>query len=272
MPCADRVRRGPGAGPNGHARPVPPRARRLCPAAGFAAAPDQRQYRRYRRSRCQAPRQGQARAVADRPDPDLRPARRQRRLRHRIRFAQSHTQKADALSGPGQAEARTRSRQSGAGGLGGTADVERPDPAVDSAVRDRQQDADSARDGRHGGGPAAAQTAEGRRRSVRRGRRLRRQLSDQVGGRTFGRLRHQSGPHLRAEGIAVLCGGAGIPGRLQLGASRAGRRLARIVHRLWQHLPAADRRHHLLGADRSRPAGFHRPCRRPPRRQPTTPG
>ena len=41
-----------------------------------------------------------------------------------------------------------------------------------------------------------------------------------------------------------------------------------IVHRLWQHLPAADRRHDLLGADRSRPAGFHRPCRRPPRRHP----
>ena len=47
-------------------------------------------------------------------------------------------------------------------------------------------------------GPAAAQAAEDRRRSVRRGRRLRRQLSDQVRGRTLRRLRHQSRPHLRA--------------------------------------------------------------------------
>ena len=38
-----------------------------------------------------------------------------------------------------------------------------------------------------------------------------------------------------------------------------------IVHRLWQH-PAADRRwRDLAGADQCRPAGFHRPYRRPPR-------
>ena len=51
------------------------------------------------------------------------------------------------------------------------------------------------RDGRHGGRPAAAQAPEGRRRSVRRGRRLCRQLSRQVRGRALRRLRHQSRPH-----------------------------------------------------------------------------
>ena len=38
-----------------------------------------------------------------------------------------------------------------------------------------------------------------------------------------------------------------------------------------QHLPAGDRRHGVVGADRSRPAGFHRPCRRPSRCQPRHP-
>ena len=35
--------------------------------------------------------------------------------------------------------------------------------------------------------------------------------------------------------------------------------------------PPTDRRHRLAGADQCRPAGFHRPCRRPPRRQPAIP-
>ena len=72
--------------------------------------------------------------------------------------------------------------------------------AVDPAIGDRQQDAAAARDGRHGRRPAAAQAPEGRRRSVRRGRRLRRQLPDQVGGRTQRRLRQQSRPAARSEG------------------------------------------------------------------------
>ena len=46
-------------------------------------------------------------------------------------------------------------------------------------------------------GAAAAQAPQGRRRSVRRGRRLRRQLSDQVRGRILRRLRHQSRPARR---------------------------------------------------------------------------
>ena len=48
--------------------------------------------------------------------------------------------------------------------------------------------------GGHGGGTAAAQAPPDRRRSVRRGRRLRRQFPDQVRGRSLRRLRHQSRP------------------------------------------------------------------------------
>ena len=115
--------------------------------------------------------------------------------------------------------------------------------AVDSAVAIRQQDAAPAGDGRHGGGPAAAQAAQGRRRSVRRGRRLRRQLPDQVRGRTLRRLRHQSRPARAAQGIAVLRDRAGISRGLRLGAPRAGRRPARLLHRLRQQPPAERRRH-----------------------------
>ena len=94
---------------------------------------------------------------------------------------------------------------------------------------------------------------------------------DQVRARTARRLRHQPAPHRAAEGIGVLCGGAGIPRGLRVAAPRRRRRSARLVHRLRQHLSAADRRHHLLGTGRGRPAGFHRPCRRPARRQPRLP-
>ena len=54
----------------------------------------------------------------------------------------NRTRKKPALlSRPAQAESRTRSRQPGAGRLVGVADLERPDPAVRSALGDRQQDA-----------------------------------------------------------------------------------------------------------------------------------
>ena len=144
----------------------------------------------------------------------------------RLQLAQPHAQETKALSGPGQAETFARSRHPGAchgtaiGNHGAAA-------AVDPAVADRQQDAAGACDGRHRRGPAAAQASEGRRRSVRRGRRLRRQLPDQVGGRTQRRLRHQSRPASRAAGLAVLGGRAGIPRGLRLGSPRAGRRSAR---------------------------------------------
>ncbi len=51
----------------------------------------------------------------------------------------------------------------------------------------------------------------------------------------------------------------------QLGTPRAGRRPQGIVHRLWQHFSAIDRRRGFLGADQCRPPGFYRPYRRPPR-------
>ena len=69
-----------------------------------------RQDRRCRQRRAAA-RQGHARAVADRPDSDLRPSRRQRRIRLRLRLAQPHAQEAETLSGPGQAETAAGSRQ-----------------------------------------------------------------------------------------------------------------------------------------------------------------
>ena len=116
--------------------------------------------------------------------------------------------------------------------------------------------------------PAAAQAAQGRRRSVRRGRRLCRQLSDQIGGRTLRRLRYQSRPPARAARLAVLCRRAGILGGLRLGAPCARCRSARIVHRLRQSVAADRRRRGFAGADRCRPAEFQRPYRRPPRRHP----
>ncbi len=69
-------------------------------------------------------------------------------------------------------------------------------------------------------------------------------------------------------GQAVLCDRAGIPRGLRLGAPRAGRRSARLLHRLRQQSHAERRRHAAVGAARYRPAEFHRPCRRPARRQP----
>ena len=123
-------------------------------------------------------RQGPTRAVACRADPALRPAHRQRRIDLGLRLAQSQAPEAEVLSGPGQAETAGGSRQPAA------ADVEYAAAVVNSAVAKRQQDPDPACDGRHRGGPARAQAAQGRRRSVRRGRRLRRQFSDQISGRT----------------------------------------------------------------------------------------
>ncbi len=218
----------------------------------------------------EASRQGRTRAFPHRQHSDLRPARRQWCGGFRIRLAQPHAQETETLSRTGEAETVARSRQPRAARPAGDAD-RCAAAAVDSAVRDCQQDAAGAGDGRHRRGPAAAQAPEGRRRSVRRGRRLRRQLSRQVGDRTQRRLRHQSRPVTRAERIAVLCGRAGIPRRLRLGPPRVDRRSAGIVHRLWRHPSVDDRWWGLAGADQCQPAGFHRPYRWPPSMSPTIP-
>ena len=183
MPCADRPDRRTAA----QAQTLTPDLFRptrasLVHVAGFAAAPDRGEANDPLddAASCADARQGHAGAVADRADPDLRPAGRERRRR------------SPATT---RSTASARSRNSIRG-------RPKPKPPSVPAVRRRspsnarlrlsippsesaQQDADPAGDGRHRAGPAAAQAAEGRRRSVRRGRRLRRQLSDQVRGRTL---------------------------------------------------------------------------------------
>ena len=52
----------------------------------------------------------QARAVADRPDPEIRPAGRERRRQFRLQLAQPQAQETEILSGAGEAEAAGRSR------------------------------------------------------------------------------------------------------------------------------------------------------------------
>ena len=195
MPCADRCRarrsRKPRPSrPTCSARRAPARSpRRIRRCAGPRRRPTTRPDAANDRA---AARQGQghAGAVAHRSDPELRPAGRERRLKLRLQLAQPQAPEAEILSGAGQAETADRSRQSAAAASQSNTAA----AAFDPAVGIRQQDADPAGDGRHRAGPAAAQAAQDRRRSVRRGRRLRRQLSDQVRGRILRRLRHQSRP------------------------------------------------------------------------------
>ena len=53
-------------------------------------------------------------------------------------------------------------------------------------------------------------------------------------------------------GSPLLCGRPRIPRRLRLGTPRVGRRLAWLIHRLRQHLSAAERRHGLVSAGQCR--------------------
>ena len=177
-------------------QPDPRRLRRRPTRCRRAAPRACRRRRRMRagtaRSQCrsaQAP--ADAGALAHRPAPDLRPARRQWRQRLRLRFAQPQAAAAEALS----RASRSRSRRS--------------DPA--RRRRRRRRDRRSARRASRRRRPtprnktplppAMAGTVPGqplrrrlrhRRRSVRRGRRLRRQLPDQGRARALRRLRHQS--------------------------------------------------------------------------------
>ena len=108
----------------------------------------------------QAQRPEHARAVADRAAPDLWCSGCQRRFRHRLRFAQSHAQEAEAPSGRGTAEAAAGARQCRACTAPGRRG--RIVAIVDPALRACQQDTAAAGDGRHGRRPAAAQAAQGR--------------------------------------------------------------------------------------------------------------
>ena len=271
MPCADRLRSDPGAGPNAHPRPAAPGARRLCPAAGFAAAqgqPRRRQHRRCRQRR-QAPRQGQAGAVADRPDSDLRPSRRQRRVRLRLRLAQSHAQETETLSGSGQAEAAAGSRQPGAGDdWTGRTD--------ECGCRFRR--------------PRPPTRRRSRRRWPARWSASRRASGCKVDDDPFGAVGDYAGSFLIKSAVELSGGYDTNPGRTSVAR---GSPLYVVAPEFlavsdWERhalvadlrgsftgygntLSAADRRHHLVGADQSRPAGFHRSYRRPPRRQPRHP-
>ena len=106
----------------------------------------------------------------------------------RLRLAQPQAQETEILSGAGEAESRRsvpavrrrRSRRTRGCGF------------RFRRRRSANKTPHPARDGGHGGGAAAAQAPQDRRRSVRRGRRLRRQFPDQIRRRTLRRLRHQS--------------------------------------------------------------------------------
>jgi len=167
MPCTHPFR-WIGPRPDRHARPVQPCQDQRDHHARIAAAPDRGGSRRSAQRSPPAARQGarEPRAVAHRPDPLLRPARRQRRLDLRLRLAQPQATEAEILSGAGQAEAADRPGQPAAPGYR----IDRAAAAVDPAVGDRQQVAAAAGDGGHRARPAAAQALEGRPRSLRRGR------------------------------------------------------------------------------------------------------
>ena len=207
-------------------------------------------------------RQGRARAVADRQDsrhtacrPPAAPPTTGfdslNRTRKKPKFYPGQA-KPKPLAGPGTPAPASAKRADR---------FERARAAVDSAVRDRQQAADRAGDGRHRRWASRARKRlHGRRRSVRRGRRLRRQLPDQVRGRTFAAATTPipAAPSM-PQGIAVLGGGAGISGGLRLGSPCAGRRLARLVHRLWQQpvrrsSTARSRRRRPISTGRISPA------------------
>ena len=249
-----------GAGPDPHPRPVPSGPRRLRRAAGFAAAQERRQRRRPPTAMpaviptTGSARRGPAGAVADRPDPDLRPARRQRRLRLRLRLAQPHAQEAEILSGPGQAEAAARSRLAAARIAAGRT------PPASCACRCRR--------------PRPPTRRRCRRRwpapSIGQPPRKRLKVDDDP----FGAVGDYAGSFLiksavelsggydtnpgrlhRAARLAVLCGRAGISRGLRLGAPRAGRRPARLVHRL----SATPFRRRSTARSRSAPTDIDRP-------------
>ena len=264
---------GPGAGPDADPGPVPPRARRL--------------RRRRRIRRCAGP------ADVRRHAPAMPPTTRGCATRtapapSRIGAIPTYglpaasgasgsgydslnrtRKKPKLLSGPGQAEAAAGSRQPAAAAFARrNGRVRLSVPPSESA---NKTPIPPAMAGTVAGQPPRKRL-EDRRRSVRRGRRLRRQLSDQVRGR------------------AVAAATTPIRGRTFVPQGSPFYVIAPefLAVSDWErHALVADLRGsftgygntfppptdgtHLVGADRYRPAGFHRPYRRPSRRQPATP-
>src|SRR6478752_9662310 len=152
VPCADGAIGNPSESANRHAGPVQFNAHQPGDLAGFAAAPDCRGGKRSaQQSEAAGQRQEQARAVADRKDPEIRPAGRERRGRFRLRLAQPQAPETEILSRAGEAEAAGWSWQPTAADR-----VEHGAAAFDSSVGIGAQNADPARHGGRGGGAAAA--------------------------------------------------------------------------------------------------------------------
>ena len=141
VPCADGAIGNRSESANRHVGPVQFNAHQPGDVAGFAAAPDRGGGERSaQQSEAAGQRQEQARAVADRADPEIRSAGRERRRRFRLRLAQPQAQETEILSGAGEAEAAGRSRQSTAADR-----VEHAAAAFDSSVGVGAQDAAPAR-------------------------------------------------------------------------------------------------------------------------------
>ena len=224
----------------------------FCRCAGPRGAGDRSPTARRRAG----PRPTTAGAVADRPDPDLwhcrPPAAPSGR---RLRLAEPQAQEAETLSGAG----RSRSRRS-APAIRRRVAVERAGCGCRSRRRRSPTSTPIP--------PAMAGTVPGQPP------RKRLKLDDDP----FGAVGDYAGsfliksaveltggydtnpaPHRRPQGLGVLRGRAGIDGGLRLGAPRAGRRSARLLHRLRQHASrrrptARSRRRRSISTGRISPA------------------
>ena len=165
---------------------------------------------------------------------------------------------------PGQAKPKppSRSRQPAA-----PVHFDRTGAAFNSTVRDRQQGADPARDGRHGRWPADAQAPA---RSI-----TTRSVRSAITPAAFSSSRRlSSAPATTPIQAEPSCRGArrSIRSRRNFSPSPTGSG-TRWLPISGARIPATPtpfrrrRRHCVLGADRYEPAGFPRPRRWPPRRQ-----
>ena len=182
----------------------------------------------------------------------------------RLRLAQPQAQEAEILSGAGEAEAAGRSRQPAAADR-----VERAAAAFDPAVGDPPT---RRRSRRRWPAPwwASRRASASGSTTIRSARSAITPAASWSSPRSNLRGGYDTNPGRTrpAAGIAGLCDRAGTSRGLRLGAPRAGRRSARLLHRLRQHLPADVDGAVSSAPTRYRPAGFHRPCRRPARCHP----